>query len=52
MNKQMWLFIERVFMVPSFLLEDILGDKCYASPKGSWVQLWNRKDLSANLAQA
>lgn len=34
MNKQMWLFLESIFKVQSSLLEDILGDKCYTSPKG------------------
>lgn len=52
MNEQMWLFIECVFKVLSFLLEDVLGDKCYASPKGSWVQSCDKKDLAANVAQA
>lgn len=48
MNKLMWLFTQGAFKVWSSLLEDILDDKCYTSPKRSWEQSWKRKRIESS----
>lgn len=48
MNKQRWLFVEGMFKVCSSLLEDVLGNKCYTSPKRSWEWSWKRKRIEGS----